>query len=148
MSRKPGLSYVELSPTVCDAIILQNLRVREKEYGGAHAPRLTAADSKKLAQAIIRLFETVAVKKKTLYRENKEYKQMDYCMTMMHRGFAVQEDYIVPTEFVRAFVQLYDAMATATENTYNSGLERGKNLLVGLNDGTLTMNDFNAKKEK
>ena len=59
------------------------------------------------------------------------------------RGSASQSNYIVPTNFVLAFVSMYDALSKSTKNTYKSGLNKGKNLLMGLNDGSLTMNDFN-----
>jgi len=145
---KKELSYVELSELGCDSIVLENIQVREKVYGGAHAPMLSDKDSKKLAKAIIELFEAVAVKKKTLFREYKEYKEMDYVMTMTMRGSASQHNYVVPTKFVKAFVAMYGAMATGTKNTYAIGLDKGKNLLLGLSDGTYTINDFNKKSKQ
>jgi len=148
---KIALSYVELSERGCDSIHLQNLQVREEVYGGAPAPFLSEKDSKALAKTIIKLFESVAIKKKTLFRDNKEYKEMDYLMTMSMRGSASQSDYIVPTNFVLAFVSMYDAMAKGTKNTHSIGLDKGKNLLLGLTDGSYTINDFNklskSKKE-
>ena len=144
---KPSLSYVELSERGCDAIILQNLRIKEEVYGGASSPFLSDKDSHALAKTIIKLFESVAIKKKSLHRDNKEYKQMDYIMTMSMRGNSSHSNYIVPTEFVLAFVKMYGAMAKGTKTTYAIGLEKGKDLLIGLNDGTYTMNDFNGKSK-
>jgi hypothetical protein len=141
--KKTGLSYVELSERGCDSIILRNLQVREDVYGGASAPFLSDKDSLALAKTIIKLFEAVAVKKKTLYRHHKEYIEMDYEMTMSMRGSSSQLNYIVPTAFVLAFVSMYGAMAMATKNTYKIGLNKGKDLLFGLNDGSLTIKDFN-----
>ena len=145
--KNQSLSYVELSERGCDSIVLQNLHIREEVYGGASAPVLSDKDSKKLAQSIIELFKTVAVKKKTLFRDHKEYKEMDYIMTMTMRGSASDHNYIVPTKFVQAFVSMYGAMATTTKNTYNIGMDKGKNLLLGLNDGTYTIKDFNEKSK-
>jgi hypothetical protein len=141
--KKKSLSYVELSDRGCNSIVLENLQVREEVYGGASAPVMSDKDSLALSKAIIKLFQTVAVKKKSLFRQNKEYKSMDYIMTMTMRGSASQHDYIVPTEFVKAFVKMYDAMAVASKNTYKSGKDKGKNLLLGLTDGSYTINDFN-----
>lgn len=148
MAKEKSLSYVELSELGCDSIVLENLQVREKVYGGAAALMLSDKDSKKLAKTIIELFETVAVKKKTLFREYKEYKEMDYVMTMTMRGSASQHNYIVPTKFVKAFVTMYGMIAAGTKNTYSIGLDKGKNLLLGLNDGTYTINDFNKKSKQ
>lgn len=146
--KKTGLSYVELSERGCNGIVLENLQVREEVYGGASAPFLSDKDSLALAKTIIKLFESVAVKKKTLYRGYKEYKSMDYAMTMTMRGSASQENYIVPTNFVVAFVAMYDAMSQSTKNTHSIGLNKGKNLLIGLTDGTYTLKDFNPKNEE
>ena len=146
--KKKSLSYVELSENGCDSITLENLRIREEVYGGAHAPTISDKDSKKLAKTIIKMFQAVSVKKKTLHRSHKEYKSMDYIMTMHMRGSASQLDYIIPTDFVLAFVEMYDMMATATKNVYGIGLDRGRNLLLGLNDGTYTINDFNKKSKQ
>lgn len=145
--KSKGLSYVELSEYGCDTISLQNLRVREEVYGGASAPTISNKDSKALAKTIIKLFQSVAVKKKTLYREYKEYKEMDYLMTMLYRGSVSEHNYIVPTKFVLAFVSMYDLIALATKNIHSVGLDKGKNLLIGLTDGTYTLNDFNKKEE-
>lgn len=147
MAKKESLSYVELSDKGCDSIILRNLRIREDVYGGSRSPMLSDKDSKALAQTIIKLFESVAVKKKTLYRDYKEYKEMDYEMTMCYKGSVADLNYIVPTKFVVQFVEMYKAMASATHNTYNIGLDKGKNLLLGLNDGTYTIKDFNEKSK-
>lgn len=148
MAKKESLSYVELSEHGCNSIVLENLQVREEVYGGARAPMLSDKDSKKLAKTIIELFEAVAIKKKTLYREYKEYKEMDYCMTMTMRGSASQHNYVVPTKFVKAVVAMYKAIALGTKNIHTIGLEKGKNLLLGLNDGTYTINDFNKKSKQ
>lgn len=138
-----SLSYVQLSKRGCDSITLENLRVKEAVYGGAHRLTLSDKDSEALAKTIIKLFESVAVKKKSLYRDNKEYKEMDYIMTMHMRGSASQDDYVVPTNFVKAFVAMYDAMSAGTKATHRMGLDKGKNLLLGLTDGSYTLNDFN-----
>lgn len=145
--KNKSLSYVELSENGCSSIVLENLRMREKVYGGARALTLGEADSKKLATTIIELFKTVAIKQKTLYRTHKEYKKMDYLMTMTYRGAASQHNYIVPTDFVLSFVAMYDMMAAATKNIYGIGMDKGKNLLIGLNDGTYTIKDFNEESK-
>jgi len=147
-AKKQSLSYVELSANGCDSIHLENLRIREAVFGGAHCPSLTEKDSKALAQAIIKLFESVAIKKKFLHRNHKAYKEMDYSMTMSMRGSSCDLCYIVPTEFVKTFVAMYDAMANATDNIYQAGINKGSNLLMNLSDGSVTMKDFEERISK
>lgn len=129
------MTIIELNTKGCTEILLKNCATNTYDGGGKYpAPALLDDDSKKLATCILELVKANAIDRKRI--------KPNYVLSMMLRGFASTDNYIVSDEFALMFFKFYTSLAIATNNTYKHGIERGKSLLVGLNDGTLTLNDF------
>lgn len=136
---KKGLSYFELNPNGATSLHLKHVSTRI--YNNTKTPVLSDVDSKSLADTITALLKSVAVDRK---RGEWDY-EIGFGMrgSMTHR----ENNIVVPTEVALNFFSFYKAFSDATHNTYAAGLERGKNLLAGLNDGTYTLNDFNQQEK-
>ncbi len=105
-------------------------------YKRVDKPALSDEDSKKLAEMLIEMVSKNAIDRKRV--------TFNYEVTMMYRGFASSDNFVVSDEFGLMFFNMYSALCFAINNTYSSGISRGKSALIGLNDGTLSMSDFNT----
>ncbi len=131
---KIDLTYVELNPYRCSNLYLNNRA--DNTYQTSGAPILLEEDSRRLAESFRELFSAVSVDCK---------KGWTHVLTMAERGTRMNDDwdFVVPTKFALSFLKMYQELSESTSNIHKDGLETGKSLLIGLNNGTITLNDFN-----
>ncbi len=137
---KINLTYVELNPKCCSDLLLKDCA--SNTYQRIGAPLLLDKDSKLLAESFMELFAAVAITRIRGEWANE--------LTMVERGYCFNTDYnfVVTNEFAISFFNTYKMLSSSTNNLYNQGLETGKSLLIGLNNGLITMNDFNENLKK
>ncbi len=138
--KKTNLTYIELNPKRCSDLLLKDCVL--DTYSRIEAPYLLENDSRLLAESFRELFASVAVDRKR--------GEWTHEVTMMERGHRFEGDYdfVVPTEFALAFFNTYRILSESTKSVHKSGLETGKSLLISLNNGAITMNDFTENIQK
>lgn len=134
------MTKVELNPKYASNLHLRDMRANT--YQAVSQPLLSESDSKKLTDTIKDLFKTVAIDRKR--------GTWNYELSMDMRGFCVPDEYnfIVSDEFALAFFKFYKAISAGTYSAFEDGKNKGGSLLIGLNDGTYTVNDFNERIKK
>jgi NADPH:quinone reductase-like Zn-dependent oxidoreductase len=134
------LTHVQLNPKRCSDLLLRDYS--SNTYQRIPAPILLDEDSRLLAESFRELLASVAIERK---RGDWAYE-----LTMAERGSRFEGDYdfVVTNEFALSFFNSYKVLSVATGNIYRSGLDTGKSLLLSLNNGLITMNDFNENIQK
>ncbi len=137
---KESLTYVQLNHKRCSDLLLKDCVA--DSYQRIPAPLLLEEGSRLLAESFRELFASVSIDRKRGIWTNE--------LTMTERGNRIEGDYdfVVPTEFALSFFKTYKVLSEATRKLHENGTEIGKNLLFGLNNGTLTMNEFNDNIQK
>ena len=130
------MTLIEMNRKGCTDLLLRNCEL--DTYSRIDAPKLTGEDSVAVAEALIQLVQKNAINRKRI--------KPTYVVTMMLRGHSMDSDFIVSDEFALHFYNYYAMLSKVTHNIYNAGMEKGKSVLVGLNDGTISMSDFDKMK--
>jgi len=140
MSNKNGWNTVSVYDTATD-------KYDEYSHFTNRNTMVVTGSTEKHADA---LMETLHAFLNTINPENEKDKKRgqdyDYEFNMQRsNSYEKGNTIVLSTPTAKAFFNFYVSLVNYSQVTYDSGLAQGKNLLQGLNDGTLTMSDFNEK---
>lgn len=106
-------------------------------------------NSKKLNKAIFNFLTSILKEVGTIDKMNSNWDLQFYVLRETgNNSQNSNESYLVTPEIANAFQKLRNELEPGLQDLFELGKEEGKKVLISLNNGDITMDDFYNKKKR